>query len=185
MSRWAFLWGSVIKNLSANVGAQIWSLGLKDTLEKEKATHSSILAWRIPWTEKPGAWCNTVHGVTKSLKWWWLSTYTPSLVFKILVSSELIYFKYLKWYIICIMKSLNCPRGVLAFVLTFSKLLPCPWMLCVIGLFWLTQELWVILNGLKNVTSDGALVHVIWINLETEISHVHNQSINHVYTMEH
>ena len=82
------------------------------------------------------------------------------------------------------MKSLNCPGGFLAFVLNFSKLLSCPWMLCVILTFWLTQELWVILNGLKNVTSDGALVHVIWINLETEISHVNNQSINHVYTME-
>ena len=30
------------------------SLGRKDALEKEMATHSSILAWKIPWTEKPG-----------------------------------------------------------------------------------------------------------------------------------
>ena len=41
---------------------QIQSLGLEDPLEKEMATHASILAWRIPWTEEPGA---TVHGVTK------------------------------------------------------------------------------------------------------------------------
>ena len=33
---------------------QVQSLGWKDPLEKEMATHSSILAWRIPWTEKPG-----------------------------------------------------------------------------------------------------------------------------------
>ena len=35
---------------------EIWvrSLGREDTLEREMATHSSILAWRIPWTEKPG-----------------------------------------------------------------------------------------------------------------------------------
>ena len=33
---------------------QIQSLGQKDPLEKEMATHSSILAWEIPWTEKPG-----------------------------------------------------------------------------------------------------------------------------------
>ena len=33
---------------------QVQSLGWKDLLEKEMATHSSILAWRIPWTEKPG-----------------------------------------------------------------------------------------------------------------------------------
>ena len=33
---------------------QVWSLGRKDTLEEEMETYSSILAWRIPWTEKPG-----------------------------------------------------------------------------------------------------------------------------------
>ena len=33
---------------------QIPSLGVEDPLEKEMATHSSILAWKIPWTEKPG-----------------------------------------------------------------------------------------------------------------------------------
>ena len=33
---------------------RIQSLGQEDPLEKEMATHSSILAWRIPWTEKPG-----------------------------------------------------------------------------------------------------------------------------------
>ena len=33
---------------------QVWSLGWEDPLEKEMTTHSSILAWEIPWTEKPG-----------------------------------------------------------------------------------------------------------------------------------
>ena len=33
---------------------QIWFLGQEDTLEKEMATHYSILAWEIPWTEEPG-----------------------------------------------------------------------------------------------------------------------------------
>ena len=32
----------------------VWSLGWKDPLEKEMATHSCIFAWRIPWTEEPG-----------------------------------------------------------------------------------------------------------------------------------
>ena len=32
----------------------VWSLGGEDPLEKEMATHSSILAWEIPWTEEPG-----------------------------------------------------------------------------------------------------------------------------------
>ena len=42
----------------------VWSLGWENPLEKGMATHFSILAWRIPWTEKPGK--ATVHGVAKS-----------------------------------------------------------------------------------------------------------------------
>ena len=42
-----------IKNLPAKQETQIWSLGQKDTLEKEMATYSNILAWKIPWTEEP------------------------------------------------------------------------------------------------------------------------------------
>ena len=44
----------VVKNPSAKEETQVWSLGQKDPLEKEMATCSSILAWRIPWTEEPG-----------------------------------------------------------------------------------------------------------------------------------
>ena len=44
----------MIKNLLAMEETQVWSLGQKDPLEKRMATHSSILAWRIPWTEEPG-----------------------------------------------------------------------------------------------------------------------------------
>ena len=48
--------GSVIKNLPTMQETWIWSLGWEDPLEKEMATHSSILAWEIPWTEeKPGS----------------------------------------------------------------------------------------------------------------------------------
>ena len=43
----------------------VQSLGCEDPLEKEMATHFSILAWRIPWTEKLGR-LHTVHGVAKS-----------------------------------------------------------------------------------------------------------------------
>ena len=42
------------KNLPAMQETQIQTLGQEDPLEKEMATHSSILAWRIPWTEEPG-----------------------------------------------------------------------------------------------------------------------------------
>ena len=43
-----------IKRLPAMQETQVWSLGWGDPLDKEMATHSSILAWRIPWTEEPG-----------------------------------------------------------------------------------------------------------------------------------
>ena len=46
--------GSDVKNLSAMQETQVWSLDWEDPLEKEMATHSSIPAWRIPWTEEPG-----------------------------------------------------------------------------------------------------------------------------------
>ena len=46
---------SVVKNPPANVGGTaVWSLDGEDPLEEEMATHSSILAWEIPWTEEPG-----------------------------------------------------------------------------------------------------------------------------------
>ena len=44
----------VTKNLPAMQETQVQSLGQEDPLEKEMTTHSSILAWRIPWTEEPG-----------------------------------------------------------------------------------------------------------------------------------
>ena len=46
--------GSADKELAAMRETWVLSLGWKDPLEKGKATHSSILAWRIPWTEEPG-----------------------------------------------------------------------------------------------------------------------------------
>ena len=44
----------MVKNLPAKQETQFQSLGLEDPLVKEIATHSSILAWEIPWTEEPG-----------------------------------------------------------------------------------------------------------------------------------
>ena len=43
-----------VKNLPAMQGTQVQSLGQEDPLAKGMSTHSSILAWRIPWTEEPG-----------------------------------------------------------------------------------------------------------------------------------
>ena len=46
--------GSAVKNSPANAGDLGLIPGLEDPLEKEMTTHSSILAWKIPWTEEPG-----------------------------------------------------------------------------------------------------------------------------------
>ena len=49
-----FIVEQTVKNLYAMLETQVKSLGQEDPLEKGMATNSSILAWRIPWTEKPG-----------------------------------------------------------------------------------------------------------------------------------
>ena len=54
----------MVKNLPAMQETVVQSLGQEDPLEKGIATHSSILVWRIPWTEEPGGL--TVPGITES-----------------------------------------------------------------------------------------------------------------------
>ena len=77
-----------VKDLPAVQETQIRSLGQEDPLEKEIATHSSILAWEIPWTEKPGRvqsmgsqrvghdWATNIHTSHRHYikKWRWLCT---------------------------------------------------------------------------------------------------------------
>ena len=63
MVKKGFSGGTVVKNPPANA-EQILSLGWEDPLEKEMATHSSILAWEIPWTESMA----TVHRVAKEFR---------------------------------------------------------------------------------------------------------------------
>ena len=57
MHRYTYLWGSLVVQLVKNTPAmrETWipSLGWEDSLEKGKATHASILAWRIPWAVYP------------------------------------------------------------------------------------------------------------------------------------
>ena len=50
---WASLVAQMVKNLPAMQETRFQSLGQEDPLEKEMATHSSNLAWRIPWTQEP------------------------------------------------------------------------------------------------------------------------------------
>ena len=54
MYRWASLVAQRVKKLPAMPETWVQSLGQEDPLEEERAAHSSILAWRIPWTEEPG-----------------------------------------------------------------------------------------------------------------------------------
>ena len=75
----------MVKNLPAMQETRGWSLGWENPLEKEMATHSSILAQRIPWTEEPGGlwsmgsqrvrqnWARTHTRTTNSVCWWWFS----------------------------------------------------------------------------------------------------------------
>ena len=60
----ASLLAQMVKNLPEMQEIWVQSLGQEDPLEKGMATHSSILAWRIPWTEEPGRL--QPMGVTKS-----------------------------------------------------------------------------------------------------------------------
>ena len=75
LSLWASLIAQLVKNLPAVQETGVWSLGREDSLKKEMATHSSILAWRIPWTEEPGSpWgckeSDTLHvGATINSMW--------------------------------------------------------------------------------------------------------------------
>ena len=55
----------MVKHLSTMRETQVQSLGGEDPLEKEMATHSSTIAWKVPWTEEHGR-LHVVHGVAKS-----------------------------------------------------------------------------------------------------------------------
>ena len=69
---WVSLVTQMAKNLPAMQETQVWSLGWEDALEKEMATHSSILAGRISWTEEPGGLQSVGHkesDTTERLTW--------------------------------------------------------------------------------------------------------------------
>ena len=64
INNWASLVAQLVKNLPAVQETQILSLSWEDPLEKEMATHSSVLAWRSPMDRR--AWKAIVHGIAKS-----------------------------------------------------------------------------------------------------------------------
>ena len=59
----------MVKNLPAMQEMQVWSPGRENALEKATATHSSILAWEVPWTEGPGG----LYSVGSQKSWTQLS----------------------------------------------------------------------------------------------------------------
>ena len=73
---WALLWTSLVaqrlKHLPAMWENRVWSLGQEDPLEKETATHSSILAWEIPRTEEPGDLQSTGRKESDTAEWFHL-----------------------------------------------------------------------------------------------------------------
>ena len=75
---WASLLAQLVKNPSAMWGTWVWSLGWEDAVEKGKATHSSILVWRHPWTvesmrSQSQTWLSDFHCLlVKSLSCVWL-----------------------------------------------------------------------------------------------------------------
>ena len=79
-----FAGDAIVKNLPGQCREMqdtwVWSLGQEDPLEEEMATHSSVLAWKIPWTEEPGR-LYLAHGLAKS--WTWLSMHTHKGVQKV------------------------------------------------------------------------------------------------------
>ena len=62
---WASLVAQMVKNWLAMLEPQVQSLGWEDLPEKEMATHSSILAWRIPWAEEFGGLQSKGLGMTE------------------------------------------------------------------------------------------------------------------------
>jgi len=71
--------GPVVKNLLCNFRrheTQVWSLGQEDPLEEDMATHSNILAWRIPWTEETG-------GLNVAKGWTWLSDWIHTHTYRL------------------------------------------------------------------------------------------------------
>ena len=63
---WASLMAQQVENLPAMQEVQVRSLGQGDPLEEKMATHSSILAWKIPWTEEPGGF---LRHMCRALPW--------------------------------------------------------------------------------------------------------------------
>ena len=84
-----------IKSLLAMQETRVQSLYREDPLEKEMATHSSILAWRIPWTEGPGG----LQSMKVAESWTQLSDFTFTFHFHALEKEMAAHSSFLAWRI--------------------------------------------------------------------------------------
>ena len=109
---WACLVSELVKNLPATQETWVWSLGWEDPLEKETATHSSILAWRIPWTVYP---CGCKESDT-----------TERLSLFSLMESYSISFLVLMTFTSSLSLPLLSGPSLPAFLFSFLSLPPCP-----------------------------------------------------------
>ena len=75
----AYLVVQMVKNPPAMQETWVWSLGQKDPLEKDLATHSSILVWKIPWMEEPVYRGGLQSMGSQSVRHDWAHTYNPYL----------------------------------------------------------------------------------------------------------
>ena len=87
----ASLVAQMVKYLPAMWETQVWSLGQEDPLEKEMATHSSTLTWRISWTEEPGRLQSTC---SQRVGHDWATSLTHSPTFYLFLSSMLLFSHY-------------------------------------------------------------------------------------------
>ena len=103
----------MVKNLPVMWQTWVWSLGWKDPLEEDMATHSSILVWRIPWTEEPGGLWSV-----GSQSWIWLKQLgTHASLMVVYFITEI----WLFWS-----SSLILPHSFIAMLLATTNLFPLP-----------------------------------------------------------
>ena len=77
----------MVKNLTVKQETWVWSLGQEDSLEKGMETHSSVLAWKIPWTEKPRGLQSQRVGHDRTTNTWLLQHMkNPGNMYEILLS---------------------------------------------------------------------------------------------------
>ena len=118
----------MVKNLPAMLEGWVPSLGCEDPLEKGKATHSSILAWRIPWT--------IAHGVTESDMTEWLSLSISMWLFMLFISpcvgfGSLHYFQGIDFFgmLLCVHTYFSWYSFIL-FVMSMESVVVTPLLIC-------------------------------------------------------